>query len=135
MMVRDMTLWRLKSCSRCRGDLAMEEGEWRCFQCGHYYYPNTLEPVGHPPDPDPLRVGGLRRRRKSHGGIAGRNINAVIRARSNGNEEWWSRNRQIIAYLEGGLTVREIARLTARSPRKIREVRERLADFRAQAPD
>ena len=32
--------WRLKSCNRCLGDLVNEDDEWRCMQCGHYYYPN-----------------------------------------------------------------------------------------------
>ena len=26
--------WRLKGCSRCGGDLLMEDGEWVCLQCG-----------------------------------------------------------------------------------------------------
>ena len=28
----------IKSCLRCGGDLVMDEEDWRCVQCAHYYY-------------------------------------------------------------------------------------------------
>ena len=31
---------QLKSCHKCGGDLVLDEDEWRCWQCGQYYYPN-----------------------------------------------------------------------------------------------
>jgi hypothetical protein len=28
----------LKACVRCGGDLALDDGDWLCLQCGRYYY-------------------------------------------------------------------------------------------------
>ena len=28
----------LKACTKCGGDLALDEGDWICLQCGTYYY-------------------------------------------------------------------------------------------------
>lgn len=33
-----MTLFRFKACIKCGGDLALDEGDWLCLQCGKYYY-------------------------------------------------------------------------------------------------
>ncbi|MFQ6027827.1 MAG: hypothetical protein ACE5Q6_10085 [Dehalococcoidia bacterium] len=33
-----MNRFRLKACGRCGGDLAQDEGDWICLQCGTYYY-------------------------------------------------------------------------------------------------
>ena len=33
-----MNQFHLKSCVKCGGDLAMDEGDWLCLQCGSYYY-------------------------------------------------------------------------------------------------
>ena len=33
-----MNLYRLGVCLKCRGDLAYDEGDWLCLQCGVYYY-------------------------------------------------------------------------------------------------
>ena len=30
--------FRLKACPKCRGDLASDDGDWICLQCGTYYY-------------------------------------------------------------------------------------------------
>ncbi|MDA0262955.1 MAG: hypothetical protein O3A93_02500 [Chloroflexi bacterium] len=30
--------FRLKTCIKCQGDLAADEGDWLCLQCGTYYY-------------------------------------------------------------------------------------------------
>jgi len=30
--------FRLKTCIKCQGDLAADEGDWICLQCGTYYY-------------------------------------------------------------------------------------------------
>lgn len=30
--------FRLKACVKCGGDLALDEGDWLCLQCGTYYY-------------------------------------------------------------------------------------------------
>ena len=33
-----VTRFRLKACAKCGGDLALDEGDWICLQCGTYYY-------------------------------------------------------------------------------------------------
>ena len=33
-----MNWYRLKTCIKCQGDLAADEGDWICLQCGTYYY-------------------------------------------------------------------------------------------------
>ena len=40
-----MKIYRLGACLKCRGDLALDEGDWLCLQCGLYYYTGlyTLE--------------------------------------------------------------------------------------------
>ena len=45
-------LTQLKSFNKCGGDLVFYEGDWRCWQCGQYYYATPSEPMAEPP-PDP----------------------------------------------------------------------------------
>ena len=33
-----MLHFHLKACPKCHGDLALDEGDWLCLQCGTYYY-------------------------------------------------------------------------------------------------
>lgn len=33
-----MNWFHLKACVKCGGDLVLDEGDWRCLQCGSYYY-------------------------------------------------------------------------------------------------
>ena len=33
-----MLRFHLKACPKCHGDLALDEGDWLCLQCGTYYY-------------------------------------------------------------------------------------------------
>lgn len=132
--------WCFKSCSRCIGDLVFEDDLWRCMQCGHYYYPNAAPPLdssAEGPEPETEPAGGPRRRRARTqcGGIAGRNINAMIKGNNASRERWWERNRQVIAYVGEGRTVPEIAGLTALGKRQIREVKQTLKDLWAQAGD
>lgn len=158
----------LKSCIRCRGDLVLDDGDWKCIQCARYIYGdhgNILAYFGPPvldgfvlpkieahqiPDDDEFAsatvfsspfFGGpelkarktSRRRRSAYGSRAARNINSYIQAKSKGEDRWWDRNRQIVEYLDQGLSVQEISVLTERGPRQVRTVRERLADLRATA--
>ena len=39
-------LYKFKGCGKCEGDLTLDGDEWRCFQCGTYYYPQpaVVEP-------------------------------------------------------------------------------------------
>ena len=33
-----LALFRFKACTKCGGDLALDDGDWLCLQCGKYYY-------------------------------------------------------------------------------------------------
>ena len=145
-------LYFLKSCARCGGDLIFDEGDLRCWQCGHYYYKTPaifeVEPRPQPREEqvssEPQGIAAAhtngsaqeevcprrRGRRKGYGVRASRNIDAVIRAKETSDARWWTRNRQIIEYLDQGLSIRKIASLAERGERQIRVVRERLIDLR-----
>ena len=146
----------LKGCPKCGGDLVFDHGDWRCWQCGQYYYPTTAnddensiyepgEPPGGPPNFDPIHAPDMgqpegrpaKGRRKGYGPRSTRNIDAVIRANQISNERWQDRNRHVIEYLDQGLSVRQISQLVQRGQRQIRVIRERLADLRAasEGPD
>lgn len=45
-----MELYRLKACTKCGGDLAFDEGDWICLQCGTYYYVGLYR--SRPPRPE-----------------------------------------------------------------------------------
>ncbi len=47
-----MNLYRLGVCLKCRGDLAYDDGDWICLQCGVYYY------TGLYPETRPNSLGG-----------------------------------------------------------------------------
>ncbi len=127
-------LCKLKSCRKCGGDLVLDEDEWRCWQCGRYYYPlpppSDLRPVADKPVRVLVLVGnavnaGFRRDRR-----ATRDINSRISAKARSEHQWWRRNRETIRLLDEGRTVREIAVLLGRGSRQVRIVRERLNDLR-----
>ncbi len=129
-------MWcRLKGCPKCRGDLVLDGDEWRCWQCGQYYYPKPalLDLPEEPMQSGPVQTGetgeavgrpGQRAKR------APRNINSVIMAKDRSDRRWWRRNKELIQYLDEGRTIREISVLLARGERQIRVVRERLHDLR-----
>ena len=142
----------LKGCTKCSGDLVFDEGDWRCWQCGHYYYTGgvpTVEELNnemtngaggetHPESeangataPSDGQVHPKRGRRRGYGARYSRSIDTVIRAKQASDQKWWARNRQIIDYIDQGLSIREIAKLAERGERQIRVVRERLYDMRA----
>ncbi len=64
-----------------------------------------------------------------------RNINAVIKAKEVSDQRWWARNQDIIARLDEGLSVREIAKLAGVGERQVRVVRERLTALRSTEGD
>ena len=33
-----MIWFRFEACLKCKGDLALDDGDWICLQCGTYYY-------------------------------------------------------------------------------------------------
>ena len=59
-----------------------------------------------------------------------RSINSVISSASRSEIRWWYQNRDIIAFLDEGRTVREIASLINRGQCQIRVIRERLNELR-----
>ena len=154
-------LCMLKSCTKCGGDLAEDDGDWKCIQCAKYYYSpaedpavrwGTLyRPMGHsvsiqetPAVPEHHLSEGEAAPGSTEAGDskprkfvrrlrtrAARSINSLIQAKNRGEERWWERNRQLIEYFDRGLSVREISHLTNRGERQVRTVRERLADSRA----
>lgn len=127
----------LKSCEKCKGDLVQDGDEFRCWQCGNYYYPKIDLPeltfllsipqsAGENADlPEIPR----RRRRRSRWAV--RDINSLIVAKDRSEQRWWARNEELIKFLDQGKTVREIAALISRSERQVRVVREQLQDLRA----
>ena len=141
----------LKNCTKCSGDLVLDDGYWRCLQCGRYYYAtgsNTGEAQSTEQCPEvklhgPVQVarngeenaGDVTRRQrpKRVGGKSMRNINSVIRANKTSDDKWWARNRQVIECLDKGLSAREVSGLVGVGQRQIRVVRERLIDLRAEA--
>ena len=130
-----MNIWKFKSCSKCGGDLFAQDGEWGCIQCGRYYYPASPEPVEYPllSTPSQVRASSDSRKRARCGGIAGRNINAVVRMQEARTERWQSQNQQIIAYLDQGRTVAETARLVGKNQRQVRNVAAALREMRVGA--
>ncbi len=126
-----MNVWKFKSCSKCGGDLFAQDGEWGCIQCGRYYYPANTEPLEIPPlaTEEPVSAVGASRKRMRCGGIAGRNINAVVSAQQARAERWRAKNRQIIACLDEGRSVAEAATLLGENPRQIRHVATMLREM------
>ena len=132
-------LCQLKCCQKCEGDLVLDGEEWRCWQCGHYYYPETSLPelrvdesgsVTLIVEADPPGV-AHRRRRRSRWAV--RDINRLIVAKDRSEQRWWSRNEHLIKLLDNGQSVKEIALVSGRSERQIRVIREQLNDMRAVA--
>jgi len=127
-------LCEFKGCAKCKGDLVMDGDEWRCWQCGTYYYPN--QPVMDLPleseqselvfqivdsEPRPSRTRARRRTMT--------NINSVIMAKERSESRWWTKNEEIITRLKQGYSVRDISDLVGKGQRQIRGVQERLKDM------
>jgi hypothetical protein len=114
----------------------LDEDEWRCWQCGQYYYPSSpvLERLleypllDAPDDFDQQSEPSVRLRRKPR---TIRDINRQIVAKVRSDARWWTNNADIIRHLDEGRTVREISSSVGRSERQVRLVRERLNDLRA----
>ena len=41
-----MNIYRLRDCRKCGGDLARDDGDWICLQCGSYFYVGLYREVG-----------------------------------------------------------------------------------------
>ena len=114
----------------------MDLQEWRCWQCGRYYYPERspwellIDPaeVQHP-----LAAREEEPERKRRKATRSRRINSAIAATDRSDSRWWDRNQQVVGYLDQGKTVREVAEIVGVGPRQVRVIRERLYDLRANA--
>jgi hypothetical protein len=127
---------QLKGCGKCGGDLVLDIEDWRCWQCGRYYYPERspwellLDPAE---SQHPLGIQDEEPERKRRKATRSRRINSVIAATDRSENRWWVRNQQVIVYLDQGKTIRDIAETVGADPRQIRIIRERLYDLRANA--
>ena len=124
----------LKNCRKCSGDLVLDGEEWRCWQCGQYYYPITesLDQREEPPNPSLAAAIGeiMPSPRKTRVRRSPRNLNSRIVARDRSDSRWWERNWDVVKYLDQGLSVREISILVSHGERQVRIIRERLHDLR-----
>jgi hypothetical protein len=135
-------LYRLKGCGRCGGDLLQDNDEWRCFQCGHVYYPErTPERAQLPLEWAVVAQAGFASNEKDDRDDdrqrpkvrrSARHLTPDTSVTRFNEERWWDRNQQIISHLDQGLKVREIAEIVGKGPRQIRVVRERLRDLRSE---
>ena len=127
-------LCKFKGCDKCKGDLVLDGDEWRCWQCGTYYYPQ--EPVMDLPlecrEPNlavkvadsEARSQRVRARRRTM-----TNINSVIMAKERSDHRWWSKNQDVIDRLKKGHSVRDISESIGKGQRQVRGVQERLKDM------
>lgn len=69
-----MIWFRLEACLKCEGDLALDNGDWICLQCGTYYYTGLYQspPASVPPDQDVELTGDKDK------SLAGRQMSAAI---------------------------------------------------------
>ena len=129
----------LKNCRKCNGDLVLDGEEWRCWQCGQYYYPRPVSPDLREATTNPGLAAAIGKdmagEKRAKVRRSPRNLNSRILARDRGDSRWWERNRDVIKYLDQGLSVREISILVSHGERQIRIIRERLNDLRTNNPD
>ena len=124
----------LKNCRKCSGDLILDGDEWRCWQCGQYYYPMSESPemLEEPPNPKMVVAGGEGSldETKTRVRRSPRNLNSRIIAGDRSDNRWWELNREVVKYLDQGLSVREISSLVSHGERQVRVIRQRLHDLR-----
>ncbi len=129
----------LKNCRKCSGDLILDGDEWRCWQCGQYYYPMSESPdmLEEPPNPEMVAAGGegVLGETRTRVRRSPRNLNSRIIPRDRSDNRWWDRNRDVVKYLDQGLSVREISGLVSHGERQVRIIRERLHDLRTNNPE
>ena len=129
----------LKNCRKCSGDLILDGDEWRCWQCGQYYYPMSESPdmLEEPPNPEMVAAGGegVLGETRTRVRRSPRNLNSRIIARDRSDNRWWDRNRDVVKYLDQSLSVREISGLASHGERQVRIIRERLHDLRTNDPE
>ena len=124
----------LKNCRKCSGVLILDKDERRCWQCGQYYYPISESPemLEEPPNPKMVAASGEGAigETKTMVRRSPRNLNSRIIAGDRSDNRWWERNREVVKYLDQGLTVQEISSLVSHGERQVRIIRQRLHDLR-----
>ena len=122
-------LLRFRSFRKCLGDLMLDGDDWRCWQCGRYYYPTPpiTEPPPVPEQPEPANLNAAITPKRQR---SARSVNSLISSTSRSEFRWWHQNQDVITFLDQGRTVKEIASLINRGQRQIRIIRERLNDLR-----
>ena len=124
----------LKNCHKCGGDLILDGNEWRCWQCGQYYYPmsESSEMLKEPPNPEMVAAGGEGSlgETKTRVRRSPRNLNSRIIAQDRSDNRWWERNREVVKYLDQRLSVREISSLVSHGERQVPIIPQRLHDLR-----
>ena len=130
---------KLGACQKCSGDLVLDHDEWRCWQCGKYYYPRPaatdMPPIPMASDHKVTQAGNAVAQLRRRGRRSPRDINTVITAKDRSERRWWDRNVDVIRHLDEGRTVREISALIGCGQRQIRVIRERLNDIRSNAAE
>lgn len=127
---------RFKECVRCRGDLGLDEGEWRCWQCARYQYTEAeklqiMQEARSVPDLSSEDASGETRPRRRSSQWAARDISVTIEAKARAEKRWWDNHREIIEHLDKDKQVKQIALLTGKSERQIRAIQDQFNDLRA----
>ena len=56
-------MFELRGCHKCQGDLYLEDLDWKCLQCGRYYYSPRWESYGITEEGTHKKAGKLPRTR------------------------------------------------------------------------
>ena len=127
-------IYIFKGCQKCCGDLIQDGDEWRCFQCGRVYYPEST-PISLQLDAANAEQTGVAVGERPIVRRSARHLNPVIATTRSNDERWWNKNKTVIYHLDQGKKVREISEIVGQGPRQIRVVRERLRDLRTAEPE
>ena len=90
-----------------------------------------------PPNPEMVVAGGegVLGETRTRVRRSPRNLNSRIIARDRSDNRWWDRNRDIVKYLDQGLSMSEISGLVSHGERQVRIIREHLHDLRTNNPE
>ena len=127
-------LWKFKDCAKCRGALVLDGDEWRCWQCGTYYYPH--KPIMDLPPESEIAIltvqatdSEVRARRARTRKLTTSNVSARIVSKECSDQRWRKNNWTVISLLKEGHTVRDISESIGKGVRQIRSIQERLKDM------
>lgn len=98
-----MPYYLFKACIKCHGDLTNDDTEWKCIQCGTYYYPNIID------EEYPKRSNVL--------------------PTSNKDNLFLERNQKVIENIKLGFSIQEISDLTGLNYRWVRSISDQYKDI------